>query len=640
DLKPANVMVNLNDEPVILDFGLARRTDPNADTRITQTGMPIGSPAYMSPEQVDGDQQKVGIPSDVYSLGVILYELLTGRLPFEGSAASVLGQIMTREPDRPSEYRRDLSVRLENICLQMMSKDPTKRPVTMHAVAAALTEYIDKFARRPPPAPESDDPPQLPVGVQRRQRIEQLVRSGDYAQAEKLMVALSRETDDALQEAAVWAAGELPRLRKTREEVRAGRQEMYNTAVRLMRTHDYEQAVRLLEEYPYDLRTPKMQQLLEQAESCSHEVERLRKDIKTARNRGDNKQLLILLDALLELKPVDRRAKELKEQLTSRSAGPITKVLGNRTPKSIRDLGAGLQWLAIFALVICVCGYPAYQWSANFLSRDPTAAGGGIGNAVSASSSSDGAVPVAGVASEGAMISSGGPVPFPEDASFVNARPLINLNQSGDINGYPCLSSDGLTIWWTREVVGSSLGIYQATRLSVTDQFEGEQLVIPNSRDAAVRGDGLEAYALTYNSRTRPVRLTRDLLTERFGSPEPIVIDIDSDSILKCCTLSEDDRFLTLMSRRGNQSNLFVLTRPDTPSAMNNARQIAVACEGSVAWGQFLDGGTRLLTGEIQVDNRSEERVVVHTGPSDELTFAQFQKVSIDGDTEQNIRAT
>ncbi|MCH8829573.1 MAG: serine/threonine protein kinase, partial [Planctomycetes bacterium] len=142
DLKPANIMIDRQREPILMDFGLAFRTNKPGEARVTQSGVMLGTPAYMSPEQVDADQERIGPPTDIYSLGVIFYEFLTGRLPFNGSVAAILGQIMTQDPPKPSEHRRDLDPALEAICLKMMAKTIEERYASMKDVAAALTEYL------------------------------------------------------------------------------------------------------------------------------------------------------------------------------------------------------------------------------------------------------------------------------------------------------------------------------------------------------------------------------------------------------------------------------------------------------------------------------------------------------------------
>jgi predicted Ser/Thr protein kinase len=140
DLKPSNVMVNKKHEPIIMDFGLARRVQE--DARLTKSGSILGTPAYMSPEQVAGDVQAIGPACDIYSLGVILYELLTGRLPFQGPVTAVLGQILTQEPPPPRAVRADLDPALEAICLKAMAKKPADRYGSMRELAAALTTYL------------------------------------------------------------------------------------------------------------------------------------------------------------------------------------------------------------------------------------------------------------------------------------------------------------------------------------------------------------------------------------------------------------------------------------------------------------------------------------------------------------------
>ena len=123
DLKPANVMIDERNEPVVMDFGLARRS-VEGEERLTHTGTIIGTPAYMSPEQVDGDNDNVGPHSEIYSLGVIFYELLTGQLPFQGNLMSILKQISTTEPRPPVELHGYIDSALQNLCLQMLDVDP------------------------------------------------------------------------------------------------------------------------------------------------------------------------------------------------------------------------------------------------------------------------------------------------------------------------------------------------------------------------------------------------------------------------------------------------------------------------------------------------------------------------------------
>jgi serine/threonine protein kinase len=142
DLKPANIMVDEKGEPIITDFGLARQVQPTDDIRLTQSGMMLGSPAYMSPEQIDGKPDKIGPPTDQYSLGVILYELLTGQLPFRGSLTSVLTQIATQPVTPPSQLRSDLDPRIDAVCIKMMAKAPADRFASLSAVADELETIL------------------------------------------------------------------------------------------------------------------------------------------------------------------------------------------------------------------------------------------------------------------------------------------------------------------------------------------------------------------------------------------------------------------------------------------------------------------------------------------------------------------
>src|SRR5262245_11919647 len=115
DLKPANVMLAHDDEPFVMDFGLARR-DKRGEAGLTQSGVIIGSPAFMAPEQVEARHQDVGPWTDVWAMGVMLFEMLCGRRPFEGSSAAVLGRIVDREPPTFSELGCQLPAALEAVC--------------------------------------------------------------------------------------------------------------------------------------------------------------------------------------------------------------------------------------------------------------------------------------------------------------------------------------------------------------------------------------------------------------------------------------------------------------------------------------------------------------------------------------------
>lgn len=143
DLKPSNIMLTSEHEPVIMDFGLARRQKAG-EIELTQSGAVFGSPAYMAPEQVEARHHEIGPATDVYALGVILYFLVTGQRPFEGSPASIFGQIVSRQPDPPSKWRRDLHAEIDAICLKALSKSPTQR----HASAEEFAEELARFLSR------------------------------------------------------------------------------------------------------------------------------------------------------------------------------------------------------------------------------------------------------------------------------------------------------------------------------------------------------------------------------------------------------------------------------------------------------------------------------------------------------------
>jgi len=145
DLKPSNILVDREDQPYVTDFGLAKVFVPGSEA--TTTGVIAGTPSYMAPEQASGRSSEVGPATDVYSLGAILYELLTGEPPFrrENPLDTVL-DILSREPRYPRQINPRVPHGLELICLKCLSKSPADR----YRSAAALADDLERFARREP----------------------------------------------------------------------------------------------------------------------------------------------------------------------------------------------------------------------------------------------------------------------------------------------------------------------------------------------------------------------------------------------------------------------------------------------------------------------------------------------------------
>ncbi len=142
DIKPENVMLNASGRPQLMDFGMAKRQEE--DSGMTIDGCVIGTPAYMPPEQARGDIQGTGPHSDQYSLGAMLYELLTGKRPYDGPVTSIIMNVASEEfePARPSKLSGDVPADLEACCLKAMEKLPERRYTDMNAFGDDLRRWL------------------------------------------------------------------------------------------------------------------------------------------------------------------------------------------------------------------------------------------------------------------------------------------------------------------------------------------------------------------------------------------------------------------------------------------------------------------------------------------------------------------
>ncbi len=174
DLKPANILLDKSGQPKVTDFGLAKRIED--DQQLTQSGQILGTPGYMPPEQAAGQTGHIGPAADVYSLGAVLYAMLTGRPPFQAaSILETLKQVIEREPAAPHHLNPAIDRDLETICLKCLQKTPERR----YASAAELADDLGRYLR------------QEPIRARRASHLERAVRWAKRKPAAAALIVVS-----------------------------------------------------------------------------------------------------------------------------------------------------------------------------------------------------------------------------------------------------------------------------------------------------------------------------------------------------------------------------------------------------------------------------------------------------------------
>jgi serine/threonine-protein kinase len=349
DLKPANVLMAADGTPKVTDFGLARRLE--SDRGLTLSGAAVGTPSYMSPEQARGDRSTIGPPTDVYALGAILYEMLTGRPPFRAeTATATVQQVIAEEPVSPRRLNPQVPRDLETICLKCLQKGPSER----YASAAALADDLRRFERgepitaRPPGALE-----RTAKWVRRRPTAAALLA------AALLMLA-------GITAAAVWYAGD--RARRHTEIQNRSRQV----------NRDATTALDQAEKHLNDLRAqldnaPRAWELLSDIDRWQTTVDQARQDWQQAKSACDGNEALVAEEIQARIQAVgsaidrEEAAYELARKLDNIAVDALVSYDSRRSKQRM----AVTEYERLFAQEGMDIRQPGTDWFASAIQSSP-----------------------------------------------------------------------------------------------------------------------------------------------------------------------------------------------------------------------------------------------------------------------------
>jgi formylglycine-generating enzyme required for sulfatase activity/serine/threonine protein kinase len=345
DLKPGNILYDRKGEPIITDFGLARRAGGEEQARITQEGMMIGSPAYMSPEQFEGQPDRLTPASDQYSLGVILYEMLTGHLPFRGPLRAIITAILTKSLPPLREARPDVDPRTEAICRRLTARLPENRYPSLKAAAAEITAIL-----KSPAVASQETSPAAETAGGRGAQTKVSPKTATPAPPAKGPAPPGRPVD---------AEARKSKPKPEAELTDAAIESLGATAKKLLAQRDFQQALPLLESIPEDRRTEDIDALLERAHRQADEVMCLVTEIDDAVRVNDVERVLEKTEALRKIKPNHPRVKKVQDQFGEYGGVYAARGFGKgAASESVVGEGTWIPWgvlafgLAVFGLAL------------------------------------------------------------------------------------------------------------------------------------------------------------------------------------------------------------------------------------------------------------------------------------------------